>query len=77
MKIEKDNIYKRFSHSNYDLFYYLFYNHCPGWTAELLLSIIVMLPFILSNVISSAVNDIDGPSTPSICIFELFPVIYS
>ena len=55
MKIEKDNIYKRFSHSNYDLFYYLFYNHCPGWTAELLLSIIDTLQ-LLSFTFGNQVN---------------------
>ena len=55
MKFEKENLYKRLIHSNYDLFYYLFYNHSPGWTAELLLSIIETLQ-LLSFTFGKQVN---------------------
>ncbi len=55
MKFEKENFYERLIHSNYDLFYYLFYNHSPGWTAELLLSITETLQ-LLSFTFGQQVN---------------------
>ena len=40
MKLKIESLKKKIKQSNYDLFYYLFYKHSPGWTAELILSII-------------------------------------
>lgn len=46
MKLKFETFRKKIRRSNYDLFYYLFYKHSPGWTAELVLSIIEILQIL-------------------------------
>ena len=50
MKNENDSLKRKIIHANYDLFYYLFYDHSPGWYLELLYNLIELfqsLNFIL------------------------------
>ena len=46
-------------HANYDLFYYLFYDHSPGWYTELLYNLIELiqsLNFILGIRVNILIN---------------------
>jgi hypothetical protein len=59
MKNKNEGFMIKIFHANYDLFYYLFYDHSPSWYTELIYNLIELLQS-LNFILSVQVNIINN-----------------